>query len=143
LATAPLRGGLGLVFRSGMQGYLRVLKPGSTGRYGSVEEEIQKAITLARRKVMDDELPPEYAHLVALIDEQSPEVREALHFLLAVALEESGKARLLNISQIEGRVHYSYQTIVGDVFTVVRPEMDHEKEEELRAMAAAILGGEK
>jgi len=89
---------------------------------------------------MSNHLSPDLEHLAALVDRQSPEVSEALHSLLAVAQEMSGRARLLNISQIEGRIHYSYLTIVGDLFTVVRPDIDAEMETQVRASVAAILG---
>jgi len=90
---------------------------------------------------VDSDLPPNLERLAALIDQQPPRVREAFHFLLAVALEESGKSRLLNTAQIEGRTHYTYLTVVGDVFTVVRKELDTpEREQEVRTMVAIILG---
>ena len=88
---------------------------------------------------MTSELPPEYQRLASLIDQQPPAVREVVHLILAVALEKSGKARMANTFQGEGRVHYAYETVAGDVFTLVRPEIDAEKEEEVRTIAAEIL----
>ena len=50
---------------------------------------------------------------------------------MAVALEESGKTELINVAQVDGRVYYSYRTIAGDVFSIVRPNFDTETEKEL------------
>ena len=58
---------------------------------------------------MENDLPPEFERLAALIDQQPPKVREAFHFCLAMALEESGKAKLLNTAHVDGRTHYSYR----------------------------------
>ena len=64
-------------------------------------------------------------------------MREALQFCLAVALEDSGKATLVNTAQIEGRTHYSYQTVAGNVFTMIRPDIDAEIE---KMMQAELVG---
>ena len=91
------------------------------------------------RTVMDNELPPEFKRLAALIDQQPPRVREAFQFCLAVALEESGKAKSINIAQVEGRTHYSYRGVVGDVFVAVRPDIDAEVEKAIRQELVGIL----
>ena len=73
---------------------------------------------------MENELLPGFERLAELMDQQPPRVREAFHFSLAVALEESGKAKLINAAQPEGRTHHSYGTVAGDVFMEARPEID-------------------
>lgn len=88
---------------------------------------------------MGDELPPDLKRLAALIDQQPPKVREAFLFLLAVAMEEDGKATPINTAQVDGRTHYSYQTVAGDVFTVVRPEIDAETEKAVRVELVGVL----
>jgi hypothetical protein len=75
---------------------------------------------------VQDKLPPEFERIAELVDQQPPAVREVFQFMLAVAMEESGKAELINTSQVEGRTWYSYQTVAGDVFSVVRPEIGAE-----------------
>jgi len=87
----------------------------------------------------DNELPSDLERLAAFVDQQPPGVREAFHFLLAVALEESGKATLINIARVEGRTHYSYRTVAGDVFTVIRPNIDAEMERAVRHELVGIL----
>ena len=64
---------------------------------------------------MESQLPPEFERLAELVDQQPPRVREAFHFLLAVAMEEDSKATLINTAQVEGRTHYSYRSTAGDV----------------------------
>jgi hypothetical protein len=88
---------------------------------------------------MGNRLPPKFEYLAALIDQRPPRVREAFHFCLAVLLEESGKATLLNTSQVDGRTHYSYHTVAGDIFTVVRPEIDAQTERAVRELVMQIL----
>ena len=62
--------------------------------------------------------------------------------MLAVAVQESGKAKLLNTSQIDGRTHYSFVSAAGDVYSVVRPEMDAKLEREMRQALRGILDEE-
>ena len=91
------------------------------------------------KRTMGNELPPDLERLAALIEQQPPKVREAFHFCLAVALEESGKAKLINTAQVDGRTYYSYKTIAGDVFTVVRPDIDAGVEKAIRRELVGIL----
>ena len=72
-------------------------------------------------------------------NELPPEVREAFHFCLAVAMEEADKAKLLNIAQVDGRTDYSYETVAGDVFSVVRSEISAEMEGAVRQELMRIL----
>lgn len=53
------------------------------------------------------ELPPDLERLAKLVDEQPPKVRGGFQFLLAIALEESVKAELINVTQLNGRTYYS------------------------------------
>jgi hypothetical protein len=64
--------------------------------------------------------------------DEPPTVREALQFCMAVAMEERGGARLVNTAQVDGRTYYSYETVAGDVFSLVRPEMGAEAERAVR-----------
>ena len=53
---------------------------------------------------MGNEVPPELRCLAVLIDQEPPNVREAFQFLMAVALEESGKAESINVAQVDAWV---------------------------------------
>jgi len=75
---------------------------------------------------MLDKLPPEFQRIAELVDQEPPQVREVFHFMLAVAMEESGLSELINTAQVDGRTWYSCESAADDVFGVVRPEMDAE-----------------
>ena len=47
-------------------------------------------------------------------------------------MQDSPKAKLLDSSQVAECTHYSYETIAGDIFTVVRPDMGREIERAVR-----------
>jgi hypothetical protein len=63
-------------------------------------------------------------------------------FLLVMAMRESGKAKLLNTLQIDGRIHYTYVSAAGDVYSVARPEFGTELEKEMREALEGILDEE-
>jgi len=81
--------------------------------------------------------PPNLQTFTALLDAQPPEVQEAFQFLLATAMHEAGKFELLNVAEIDGRRHYTFSG-AGEVFSVVRPEMDKETE---RKVQEEVKGG--
>jgi hypothetical protein len=66
-----------------------------------------------------------------LVEQQPPEVQELFQFMLALAMEESGIAKLINTSHIDGRTWYSYESASGDVHSVVRPQISAELEKEM------------
>jgi len=70
--------------------------------------------------------------LAEVAEQQPPEAQEVFQFMLAVAIEESGLAELINTVQIDGRIGYSYKSASGDVYSVARPGIDAELERELR-----------
>ena len=61
-------------------------------------------------------------------DAQPPDVQEAFQFLLATATHEAGKFELLNAAEVEDQTHYVSKSTAGEVFSLVRPEMDKEME---------------
>ena len=77
---------------------------------------------------IQSELTLELERVAALVNEQPPEARQAFQFCLAVAMEEEGAAKLINTAQVDGQTWYSYETVAGDVFSVVRPEIGAEAE---------------
>jgi hypothetical protein len=80
--------------------------------------------------------------LVELAEQRSPGAQEVYQFMLAVAMEESGLAKLIGTSQLDGRTHYTYRSASGDLFAVVRPEMDTLQETEMRVALEGILEDE-
>jgi len=75
----------------------------------------------------------------SLLDAQPSEVQEAFQFLLATAMHEAGKFELLNLAEVDGRWHYTFKSSAGEVFSVVRPEMDKQTERQVREMVREIL----
>ena len=55
-----------------------------------------REVTWKSEVTVQNKLPPDFERLAKLVDEQPPKAREGFQFLLAIALEESGKAELIN-----------------------------------------------
>jgi len=53
-------------------------------------------------------------------------------------MQEAGKFELLNVAEVEGRWHYTFNR-AGEVFSVVRPEMGKEMERRVREEVREIL----
>jgi hypothetical protein len=67
---------------------------------------------------MQPKLPPESQRIAELAEQQPPEAQEVFQFMLAVAMEESGIAKMTNTAQIDGRTWYSCESASGDVYSV-------------------------
>ena len=89
-------------------------------------------------KTIPTDLPSRLQPFASLLDAQPPEVQEAFQFLLATAMHEAGKFELLNVAEVNGRWHYTFKG-AGEVFSVVRPEMDKQTERRVREMVREIL----
>jgi len=85
----------------------------------------------------NSDLPPELQAFASLLDAQPPDVQRAFQFLLATGMHEAGKFELLNVAEVDGRWHYTFSS-AGEVFSVVRPEMDKEME---RKVQEEVKGG--
>ncbi len=83
-------------------------------------------------------LPPELAAFAALLDAQPGPVQAAFQYVVAVMLVEAGKARLMSVAPGESGALCSFETVAGDVFSVVRPPLDDAAEAELRAAVRQI-----
>jgi hypothetical protein len=57
-------------------------------------------------------------------------------------MEEDGRARLVNTAQVDRRTWYSYEAVTGEVFSVVRPEIDGETEREVREWVVGLMEAE-
>jgi len=79
----------------------------------------------------NNDLSPELQAFASLLDAEPPEVQGAFQFLLAIAMHEAGKFELLNVVEVDGQWHYTFSG-AGEVFSVVRPEMDKEIERRVR-----------
>jgi len=82
--------------------------------------------------------PLELQGLASDLDAQPPEVQEAFQFLLATAMHQAGKFELLSVAELDNRWHYTFSG-AGEVFSVVRPEMDKQTERQVREMVREVL----
>lgn len=87
----------------------------------------------------DTDLPPQFQALLAILENQPPEVQKAFQFLMAMAMEEAGKFKLLNVSETSGEMHCTFKSTAGEVFSIVKPEMSKELEEKVRKEIRQIL----
>ena len=85
---------------------------------------------------MTTDLPPE---LAPLVDAQPAPVREAFRYCLALAMVEAGKARLVGQDPGEAGAVCTFETAAGERFSLARPAMSEEVEEEVKEMLRAIL----
>ena len=81
--------------------------------------------------MVESNLPPKLQAFASLLDAQPPDVQRAFQFQIAAAMHEAGKFQLLNVAEVDGRWHYTFSG-AGEVFSVVRPEMDKEMERKVR-----------
>ena len=66
-------------------------------------------------------------------------VEEAFQFALAVATEDSGKSGLIDTSRKDGRTGYSSVSAVGDIHSVVGPEIDTRLEAKMRDVLRGFM----
>jgi hypothetical protein len=88
------------------------------------------------------DLPPELERLADLLSEQPPEVRDLFRYALALAMIDDEKAWVTS-SRVEGdREYLTIQTIAGEVFEILRPEISEEVEAQLMEQVRAIIADE-
>ncbi len=85
------------------------------------------------------DLPPELSALASLVDAQPAPVREIFRYCLALLMVEAGKARLVGQEPGEAGAVYTFETAVGERFSLARPAMSEEVEAEVREMLREIL----
>ena len=52
---------------------------------------------------------------------------------------EDGKAELIERQVIDAREYLTFRTIVGDIFTLIKPDVSEAELERIKAMAREIL----
>ena len=83
-------------------------------------------------------VPPEINALSRILNGNPTQMLEAFEFLRVTTMYEAGKFELLNVAEVEGRCHYTFGG-AGEVFSLVRPEMDKDAERKVREMMREIL----
>ena len=54
-------------------------------------------------------------------------------------MEEAGESEVIDTTHMDGHVYYSSETVAGDVFSVVRPEVDPDTEKALREWQLGLV----
>jgi hypothetical protein len=88
------------------------------------------------------DLPPELELFSSLADAQPAPVRAALHYCLAVVMVEAGKARVVETLPGDTSPICVYETMAGDTFSLVKPAISQEEEEDLIATLRQIINEE-
>jgi hypothetical protein len=88
------------------------------------------------------DLPPEFERLADLLSEQPAEVRDLFRYVLVLAMIDDEKAHITG-TRMDGDLEYlTVQTIVGEVFEIMRPLISEEVEAQLMEQLRAIITGE-
>ena len=88
---------------------------------------------------MDTQFPSKYELFGRIIDGQLPQARELIQYALAMLAVEDGKAELIERHVIDAREHLTFKTLVGEIFTLVKPVLSAEELERVRVAAREIL----
>jgi len=87
-------------------------------------------------------LPSELQALSILLDAQPGPVQTAFQYCLALLMVEGGQATIIATSPGESGPICTFQTAVGDVFSLNKPPLTAEHEEEIRETLRQILDDE-
>jgi hypothetical protein len=90
--------------------------------------------------IMRDDLPPELTEFVAVLDAQPGPVQAIFQYCLAMLMVEAGKARLTETQPSEAGTMCTFETVAGDVFTLLKPQLSEADEAAIRAELREILG---
>lgn len=87
----------------------------------------------------EESLPVELQAFAALLDAQPGPVQTIFRYCLSMAMVEAGKAKLVKTQPGEGGSMCTFETVAGDVFTVLKPPMDEETEATMMETLREIL----
>lgn len=90
----------------------------------------------------ENSLPPELELFSALLDAQAPPVRQAFQYCLCLLMIEAGVLRLLHMIPGDSLPLCVFETAVGETFTIPRPPLSREQEEDLLTGLRQILDDE-
>lgn len=88
---------------------------------------------------MDSPFPSKYEMLGRILDGQSPQMRELIQYAIAILAVEDGTAELIERHVIDAHEHLTFKTIVGETFTLVKPDVSNEELERVREIARDVL----
>jgi len=87
---------------------------------------------------MQSDLSPELEMFARIFDGQSPQVRELFQYALVMLSVEDGNAQVIERHVVDLREHLTYRTSAGDVFTIVKPDVNDELLAKTMEMAREI-----
>ena len=88
------------------------------------------------------DLPPELEGFASLLDAQPQPVREIFQYCLCLMMVEAGKMRLVDTISGDVSPISVFETTLGETFSVDRPPMSQEEEDEVIAVLREILKDE-
>jgi hypothetical protein len=87
-------------------------------------------------------LLPELQQFAALLDAQPGPIQAAFQYVLCLLMVEAGKMQWIETIPGENGALYVFETVAGDRFSVVRPQISQEVEAELIEQLREILNDE-
>jgi hypothetical protein len=92
--------------------------------------------------MIENDLPPDLAQFVALLDAQPGPVQVLFRYGLAMLMVEAGKAELVKAEPGEAGALCTFRTVAGDVFTLLKPPLSEAEEASMLEMLREILDEE-
>ncbi|MBI5849355.1 MAG: hypothetical protein HZB31_15660 [Nitrospirae bacterium] len=92
---------------------------------------------------ISNDLPPALKMFACMLDAQSPRVREIYQYAFTLLLLEDDKAQVIERRVIDLREHLTFKTATGDIFTIVKPDVDKETLAHLIDLARDVLREER
>ena len=88
-------------------------------------------------------IPPELEILSRIVDGQAPAVRELFQYALTMLMVEDGTAEVVERHVIDLREHLTFRTNAGDLFTIVKPDVNGNLLARMREMARDVLSDDR
>jgi hypothetical protein len=88
-------------------------------------------------------LSPQLDAIAKLFDDQPEEVRELFQYALAMLMVEDTKAKIVERHRVDNLEYLTIETIAGDVFEIIRPQVSEDLLTTLRVLARDVLDQDK
>ena len=85
------------------------------------------------------DLPPELQKYAAFLDAQPELVRETFQYCLCLILVEAGKMQLVETVPDNSGIICTFETVAGDRFSIIQPQINKEQETALIQMLKSKL----
>jgi hypothetical protein len=88
-------------------------------------------------------LSPQHDVIAKFFDDQPEEVRELFQYALAMLMVEDTKAKIVERHRVDNLEYLTIETIAGDVFEIIQPQVSEDLLTTLRALARDVLDQDK